>query len=313
MANRATLPQLGNADIRLLKVFMTVCECRGLAASEFELNIGRSTISKYISDLETRLALKLCHRGPSGFRLTDAGERVVGSAKKLFGALDTFSSEVDEIHNKLRGTLSLGLFDQSTTNPNAHIASALRLFDSLAPEVDIVISIEPPNVIEARVIEGSIDIGIVPMYRQSNSLNYLSLYDEHMTLYCGRGHQLFGFDGPGALKMSEIKQYKYAGFGFNSPNLAASKRLGLKRAARVQDEEALSLLIQSGTYLGFLADHVAEGFLKRNMVYPVAPDKTQYTSHFTAITRKSPKPGRKTQLMLAQLQEAHTHPHALRS
>lgn len=305
MAKRAIIRQIGNADIRLLQVFMTVCECRGLAASEFELNIGRSTISKYLSDLETRVALKLCHRGPSGFRLTDAGEGVLEAAKRLTGALDTFSSEVDEIHNRLRGTLSLGLFDQSTTNPRAHIDSALRQFDALAPEVDISISIEPPNIIEARVIEGSIDIGIVPLHRKSESLDYLSLYDEDMTLYCGRGHPLFDVDSQRKLGISKIRKYKYAGFGFNSPNMAAGKRLGLARAARVQDEEALSLLIQSGVYLGFLADHVAEGFLIRGKVAPVAPKRTKYVSQFAAITRKSPPPGRKTQLMLEELKAAH--------
>ena len=64
---------VGNVDIRLLRIFLTVCECNGLSASEFELNIGRSTISKCISDLEASLALRLCDRGPSGFRLTERG------------------------------------------------------------------------------------------------------------------------------------------------------------------------------------------------------------------------------------------------
>ena len=301
MTKRLLNRQLGNVDIRQLQVFMTVCECQGLAASELELNIGRSTISKYISDLETRTALRLCYRGPSGFRLTDAGERVLEAAKKLFGALDNFSDEVDEIHNKLRGTLSLGLFDQSTTNPQAHLDRALRLFDRLAPDVDIVMSIEPPNVVEARVIEGTIDIGIVPFHRKSNSLNYLPLYDECMTLYCGRNHPLFKSSNLENLKVSDIRKYKYAGFGFNSPNMAAGKRLGLRRAAKVQDEEALILLIQSGAYLGFLADHVANAFRKKNMVLPVASKKTKYISQFTAITRKAPKSSRKIQLMLDQL------------
>ncbi len=305
MAKHALIRQLGNADIRLLQVFITVCECKGLAASEFELNIGRSTISKYISDLETRMSLKLCHRGPSGFRLTDAGERVLDAATRLIGALDAFSNEVDEIHNELRGTLSLGLFDQSTTNPEAHIDSALRMFDQLAPDVDIVIAIEPPNVVEARVIEGTIDIGIVPFHRKSESLNYLSLYSETMTLYCGNGHPIIEKGDLQDLDISILKEFKYAGFGFNSPNMGAGEKLGLRRAARVQDEEALSLLIQSGVYLGFLADHVAEGFIRNNMVFPVAPNLTRYVSHFTAITRKSPQPGRKTQLMLDQLQRVH--------
>ena len=93
---------------------------------------------------------------------------------------------MDEIHQKLRGTLHIGLFDQSTTNPEAYLHESIRRFDIAAPDVDLEISIEPPNVVEARVIEGTIDIGIVPYHRQSESLNYLALYSERMTLIAVR-------------------------------------------------------------------------------------------------------------------------------
>ena len=81
MVKRALLRRLGDADLRLLRVFVTVAEFGGLAASEFELNIGRSTISKHLADLELRLGLKLCQRGPAGFALTAEGEQVVSVAR----------------------------------------------------------------------------------------------------------------------------------------------------------------------------------------------------------------------------------------
>ena len=61
MLNRAHLRSLSDVDIRLVRIFITVTECGGFAASEVELNIGRSTISKHISDLELRIGLKLCN------------------------------------------------------------------------------------------------------------------------------------------------------------------------------------------------------------------------------------------------------------
>ena len=63
---RAILGQLSDADMRLLRVFKSVVDCGGMAAAELELNIGISTISKHVKDLETRLGLTLCHRGRSG-------------------------------------------------------------------------------------------------------------------------------------------------------------------------------------------------------------------------------------------------------
>lgn len=61
--SRALLGQLTDMDLRLLRVFRSVVQCGGMAAAELELNIGISTISRHVKDLETRLGLVLCRRG----------------------------------------------------------------------------------------------------------------------------------------------------------------------------------------------------------------------------------------------------------
>lgn len=306
MVKRALLKSLGDVDIRLIRIFVAVTECGGFAASELELNIGRSTISKHIVDLETRLGLKLCNRGPSGFSLTSEGEMVLESALRLLNSIDGFQSEVDDIHSSLAGTLRIGLFDQSTTNPNARLHHAISLFDQVAPDVLLEIALDPPSSLEARVVDGSLDIAIVPIHRRSSSLNYHVLYSERMTLYCGEGHPLFNQHEDAFASSTDLSEYKYAGYGFNSPNMKAGQDLGLRRAARVQEEEALSLLIQSGRYLGYLADHVAETFHSQGKVKRVAPDMTQYESTFAAIVMKRPEPNRKTSEFLRCLGEAHS-------
>ena len=217
LAKRALLRRLGDVDIRLLRIFVAVTECGGFAASELELNIGRSTISKHIADLELRIGLKLCNRGPAGFSLTPEGDQVLQSAQRLLSSIDGFQSEVDDIHQNLTGTLRIGLFDQSTTNPKAHLHDAIGLFDQSAPDVQLEIALDPPNVLEARVVEGTLDIGIVPIHRQSASLNYQFLYDEHMTLYCGEGHALFDESHRVQTTQLDLSAYKYAGVWFQFP------------------------------------------------------------------------------------------------
>lgn len=303
MAKRALIQNLSDVDIRLIKIFLTVTECGGFAASELELNIGRSTISKHISDLEMRVGIKLCNRGPSGFSLTPEGELVLEASKKLLVSIDAYQAEIDDIHAHLTGTFRLGLFDQSSTNPDAKVHEALRAFDDVAPDVELEITLAPPSSLETRVIDGSLDMAIVPMHRKSMLLRYAPLYTEHMTLYCGRGHPLF--ETTSSSDGVDLTQYKYAGYAFNSPNLSAGQKLGIRRSARVQEEEALSLLIQSGRYLGYLADHVADAFIRQGTVRAVDAARTGYTSEFMAISRKKPDPDRKTISFLSCLKAAH--------
>lgn len=305
MVKRALIRSLSDVDIRLLRIFITVTEFGGFAASELELNIGRSTISRHISDLELRVGLKLCNRGPSGFSLTSEGEQVLHAARKLLASLDGFQSEIDNIHTTLTGVLRIGLFDQSTTNPNARLDEAIERLDDIAPDVTLEISLAPPSALEAQVTEGGLDLAIVPVHRQTTSLTYTPLYTERMTLYCGDRHPLY--HAPDGLRAAELglEDHKYAGYAFNSPNLKAGMGLGLRRAARVEEEEALALLIQSGRYIGFLADHVAETLVANGGVRPIAPRESSYTSTFAAITRKKPEPDRKTQEFIACLKAVH--------
>ena len=95
--NRALLGQLGDADLRLLRVFKSVVDCGGMAAAELDLNIALSTISRHVRDLETRLGLVLCRRGRGGFALTPEGEQVYQAAlasllAHLLRALKPFDS-----------------------------------------------------------------------------------------------------------------------------------------------------------------------------------------------------------------------------
>jgi DNA-binding transcriptional LysR family regulator len=63
---RAILGQVSDLDLRLLRVFRAVAECGGMAAAELELNIGTSTVSRHVKDLETRLGLRRWIRPDGG-------------------------------------------------------------------------------------------------------------------------------------------------------------------------------------------------------------------------------------------------------
>ena len=288
----------------MLQIFRTVVACGGFTAAEFELNIGRSTISKHISDLETRLNLKLCHRGPAGFSLTSDGQHVLKSADSLFASIDRFQNIIGEVRAEMAGKLKIAIFDRSSSNPDAEMSEAIRLFRNRAPGVTLDISVEPPNVIEEGVINGRFNLGIVPLHRQSPMLNYSPLYTEDMRLFCGRNHELFQ-RAETEFKLSELRKYTYAGLSFNSPNMSIHQKLKLRKSAFVQSEEALALLILSGCYLGFLPTHQAQPFVEAGQVREVRCEAAEYISSMAAIVRKSASQGRRLNVFLECLKDAH--------
>jgi DNA-binding transcriptional LysR family regulator len=304
MRRKAHLGRVSDVDIRLLRIFRAVAACGGVAAAELELNIGRSTISRHLTDLELRLGVKLCDRGPAGFALTDEGELVLEASSRLMSAINSFQSDIDKVHQRLSGHLSLALFDKTVTNPEARLPEAFTLFDEIAPEVTVEIHAVAVNVIENEVMTGHFDLAIIPIHRQSNSLHYYPLYPEQMYLYCGETHALFD-RADESISQREICKYKYAGIGFHSPNMMVSHRLNLRRNADVYDEEALAALILSGRYVGFLPDHYAKRFVERGALRRLRPDVYRYRSDHAAIVRRSPRPTPMVAEFLDCLRRAH--------
>lgn len=300
--SKAWLGQVGDTDIRLLKVFKAVVDCGGMAAAELELNIGRSTISRHVKDLEQRLGLVLCRRGRGGFALTDEGRRVHADTLQLLDALESFRTHVGQMHGELTGTLRLGLFDKTVTNPAARIDRAIRAFRERAPQVRLDLTVGAINVLEPAVIDGQLQLVIVPDHRRSQSLNYAPLFPEQMRLYGGREHPLFGRQRVG---LDDLRAVEFAGLAFHSPNMEATRRFGLKRSAVVNDQEAVALLVRSGRYVGFLPEHYAALFEAQGEMRRLGPAEVGYVVDFVAVTRGPSSTSRLTQTFLQCLLAAH--------
>jgi len=304
MVKTALLGQLDDIDIRRLRVFRAVTESGGISAAELELNIGRSTISTHIKDLEIRLGVTLCRRGRSGFALTEEGSHIYKSTIRLLGALDEFRADVGDVHSRLSGKINIALFDKIVSNPKAHLSKAFKQFNHLAPEAELSVYVESLNEIERGVMEGHFQVGIIPGHRVSSSLDYHSLFDEQMYLFCGVEHDLFG-KADEKISNSDILSCKYAGLGYHSPNMEVGRRLGMIRAVTVYDQEAIAHLLMSGCYIGYLPDHYAKPFVDQKLIRAIGIETFKYECEFFAISRSSPKPSRLVQTFLDGLRDAH--------
>ena len=302
--SRAALGQLSDMDIRLLRVFKSVVECGGMAAAELELNIGTSTVSRHIKDLETRLGLTLCRRGRAGFALTVEGQQIYTETLRLLAGADAFRSSVDEIHRRMGGQLNIAVFDKTASNPHAHIGAAIALFTELAPEVSLHLFVAPLNTIERGVIDGQFQVGVIPGHRSSDTLAYEELFTETMQLYCGAPHALFQAELP-EMGWGELRSYPFAGLGYHSPNMDLSQQMHLSRKATGYDQESIATLILSGKFLGFLPDHYAEPFVRQGQMRAVKPALFRYDCRFFSIVRRSPQPSRATRAFQDCLVKAH--------
>lgn len=304
MFRKALLGNVTDNDLRLLRVFRAVVACGGFAAAELELNIARSTISRHIKDLETRVGFTLCRRGRGGFALTGEGEQLYRATESLLSAVEDFRHEVNDLNQQLTGTVALALFDKTVSNPACHIHRALAAFSDAAPNAHLQLHVAPINSIEQGVMEGRFHLGIIPDHRPSSSLHYHPLFREQMYLYCGADHPLFGIE-QARVDPDSIRRCRHVGIGYHSPNMEVTRQTGQRRDATAWDQEAVAHLILSGRYTGYLPDHYAHAFVESGSMRALRPDLFQYVCQFSAILRRAPPPSRVVERLLKALLEAH--------
>ncbi|MCH5489197.1 LysR family transcriptional regulator [Pseudomonas syringae] len=281
--------QVSDFDIRLLRLFKSVVEAGGFSAAESVLGIGRSAISQQMSDLEQRLGLRLCQRGRAGFSLTDEGREVYQSSLQLLSALESFRTEVNGLHQNLRGELNIGLTDNLVTLPHMRITHALARLKERGPGVHINIRMIAPAEVERGVLDGGLHVGVVPQASALPGLEYHSLYSERSLLYCAVGHPLFYADNA-TLDDARLAQQEAIAPTFRLPGDVQDHYQALSCTASASDREGIAFLILTGRYIGYLPDHYANTWVQEGRLRALKPDSKFYDLNLVTVTRKGRRP-----------------------
>jgi len=273
---------LNPADLRLLRVFATVVECGGFAAAQVELNVGQSTISTQMADLEARLGMRLCRRGRAGFGLTDDGHAVHEATQRLFRAINAFGSEVGAIGGRLVGDLHIAVLDNMISNPAYRMDEALARFKRREGAVHMVIHVASPIDIERAVLDGRYHVGVGTFPNHAPGLAYARLFDEAMALYCGRGHPLFA---AGTVSMEAVENADYVHRGYATAGRAGG-RLPANATATAYNMEAVAVMVLSGRFIGHLPTHYAARWVDAGAMRPLLPGRYGFVSRFETVVRR---------------------------
>lgn len=282
---KSALKRLADTDLRLLRIYKAVVEAGGFAAAEVALGISRAAISVAISDLETRLSLRLCVRGRAGFSVTDEGQKVYQATLNLFAAIESFRTDVNSLSDCLQGEFNIGITDNLVTMPHMHITNSLGELKRQGPQVRINISMMPSTRIEQGVLDGHLQAGVITDAHQLPELDYLPLYSEASCLYCSDEHPLFN-QPLNTLSMQDIEECDSIAPAY-AQNAAIKKYYQpLNSTATATDREGVAFLILTGAYIGFLPQHFAQQWVNAGRMRALMPEQYQFSTNFAVITRR---------------------------
>jgi len=293
-------------DLRLLRIFKAVVENGGFAAAENELGVTRSTISLHMTNLETRIKLKLCLRGRGGFSLTEDGQAVYGAAINLFESLNDFSLLVGSLNQDLSGELVVLCADQLGIKKQKKLAKVIQFIHDKSPNLHIVLDGDSISNVEKQLLKDKAHLGIFPGYQQIEGLNYQPLSREAIYLCCSNEHPFFKMvDKDISAELLADSPAIHPGVDIDISGREQLKKLNL--SAKSYQFDTRKAMILSGRYLGYLPQSYIQEELNKGEIRIIKPSTLTYQFDLSLVQKKNPRESNKVDLLKEAFANVFNH------
>ena len=155
-------------ELRHLRYFTAVVECKGYREASRRLHIAQPSISEAVSDLEDELGLKLFSRAHRKARLTPEGEIFYVDADRILQQAETAILTAKRAAQGKVGRLSIGFIGSATLS---FLPDLIRRYKLEYPNVKLALHDLYPVELDEACDRGEIDIAITRTLSLERSKN----------------------------------------------------------------------------------------------------------------------------------------------
>lgn len=143
---------------RELTYVTTIAKEGSISAAARRLFVAQPSLSQAVSRLEAQLGVALFQRGPSGLRLTYAGEKYIQCAARILKAYGELEAELSDMSSLRTGRIHLGVTHHlgSTVLPRV-----LPEFAKRCPGVELRVTEGDTHTLEDALVMGELDFAIL--------------------------------------------------------------------------------------------------------------------------------------------------------
>ena len=154
-------------DLHYLEYVIEIAKCQSISRAAEVLCITQSTLSQYLSKLESEIGVKLFDRQRNGMVLTPAGTMYVEASKKMLQEKQELYNQITDISKGHSGTFSVGVTPHWGSMV---IAEIIGKFKAAYPGVTVKIKEDTAEPLMRSLQDGSIDMAIMPIVDNSSIL-----------------------------------------------------------------------------------------------------------------------------------------------
>lgn len=174
-------------DLDSLRAFVAVARAGGFSAAARAAATTQPSLSRRVQALEQQIGTRLVARSARGITLTRAGERFLVHAERALRAIEAGVTEVDELNEKPRGTVSLGVIP----TVGAYVLPAIvAAFAAEHPNVRVSLREGFPHELEDLLARGELDLAVFNLPVRRGDLAARRLWTEDYILAVPPNHRL---------------------------------------------------------------------------------------------------------------------------
>lgn len=292
--------KLGDPSLDQLRIFLAVAEEGSFGAAARKMGRAVSAVSYGIAQMEAQLGVTLFAReGSRRPVLTEEGKGLLPEAKAVADGVDTLLAKTQSLHAGLESEVSLVV---DVMLPGEVLASVLRDFRRMYPNVSLRLQVEALGAVAACLLDGGADLAIGgPVLADHPELERQAIGAVELVPVAAPDHPL----SRAGIKSGESRKHLQLVLTDRSP-LTEGREFSVlsPESWRLADLGAKHALLNEGIGWGNMPRHMVSGGIKEGRLCLLdLPEKPGANYTLSALWRRDARPGPATSWLIDAIRD----------
>jgi len=172
-----------------LRIFQAVAQSRSFTRAADLVHLTQPGISKHIKQMEEYFGTRLFDRSGRKATLTEPGQILFEATQEIVATIDAAERRIDDLKGLRGGKLRLG---SSFPIGVYLLPKVLATFRKRYPGVEVILDISLSEAIEARLLAGELDLGLVSHDTRDHRLVARPFMTDELIAIVPRNHKWAG-------------------------------------------------------------------------------------------------------------------------
>jgi LysR family transcriptional regulator, transcription activator of glutamate synthase operon len=210
-------------ELRQLRYLVALADERHFTRAAERVRIAQPALSQQVAKLEAEVGAPLVDRTTRRVRMTDAGELLVGHARRVLAEIEDARAELEQLTGLVGGRVTIGI--TQTPGP-LDLVRLLADFHARFPQVELAVREDLSTTLADALRADALDLAFLSLVEEDDrrKLELHELAEEPLVLALPHGHRLAG---RARLRIADLREEQLIAF-----SEGATIRAAVRRAAR---------------------------------------------------------------------------------